>query len=266
MPLENVRPDDLLPDGGAARGRPRPSSVGAAQAARDLAAAFRPARSGGDADRDQPASDLVAAADPLWPHEAIAVRLPARFGCGDGGGPCDHADQRHLGAVLRRLPSGEFRHLFGIGRRTHFRRHRFRRDAAGAVRMGPQAPRRQRRRRCARPSDAGACLPRSRPRRGHGLSPAYGEADAARSPMCLAVARGCDKGVAGHRRGEAAAARASALEDRGRSASQGLSQTAGAAARRAGASGRNRRWSHRRRSGTTTHSMCSPAPRSRHTR
>ena len=93
----------------------------------------------------------------------------------------DHADQRHLGAVLRRLPSGEFRHLCGAGRHPDLRRHRFRRDAAGTVRMGPEAPRHQRRGRCARPTDAGACLPRSRPRRGHGVSPAHGEADAARS-------------------------------------------------------------------------------------
>ena len=76
------------------------------------------------------------------------------------------------------------------------RRHRFRRDAAGAVRMGPQAPRRQRRGRCARPNDAGARLPRSRARRGRGVSPAHGEADAARSACRLAVTRGCDKGVA----------------------------------------------------------------------
>ena len=75
---------------------------------------------------------------------------------------------------------------------------------------------------------ARAHLPRSRPQRGHGVSPAHGEADAARSANRMAIARGCDKSVAGHRRAEAAAARTQAAAHRRRGASQRLSQAAGA--------------------------------------
>ena len=65
---------------------------------------------------------------------------------------------RHDGAGLRRLPSGQFRRLRLARGHAGLRRQRLRRDAAGAVRVGPQAARHQLRpRRPRRGTAAKAC-------------------------------------------------------------------------------------------------------------
>ena len=167
MPLETCPTRRPAADGGAARGRPRTAPVGAAPPAR------RPGRrlpTGAIRWRCWSRPAGIGSRRCCRSATAACRQSPFAFLRGSAAvmaaDLADHADQRHLGAVLRRLPSGEFRHLFGAGRHADLRHHRFRRDAAGTVRMGPQAPRRQRRGRCARPPDAGARLPRSRPRRG----------------------------------------------------------------------------------------------------
>ena len=209
-------------DGGAAPSRPRPASGGAAPTACKLDTCFPPSRPAGYPDRDQPPSNFLAVADPVRAHAAIGVRVPAWFRRGDGGGSRDHAGQRHLGAVVRRLPSGQLRHLRCVGRLPRLRHHRFRRDAAGTVRMGRQAACRQRRGRCAQTPDAAAGVLRSRSERGDGLSPAHGETDAARSAAGMAIARGYGKRNPAHRRCKVATARTQASAYRGRGASQWL--------------------------------------------
>src|ERR1700722_7576372 len=117
----------------AATGRPWLAQACAARAARRVDTTSAPSRSCGHPGRDQPPSDLLAVADPVRPDAEVAVRLSARIGCGDGGGPLDHAAQRHLGAGLWRLSPGKFRRLCGTGWFAGVRHPRFRRDAACTI-------------------------------------------------------------------------------------------------------------------------------------
>ena len=59
---------------------------------------------------------------------------------GDGGGPGADAEHRAARAGLRRLPPDEFRRLRHARTQHHLRHQRFRRDAAGALGMGREAP------------------------------------------------------------------------------------------------------------------------------
>ena len=84
--------------------------------------------------------------DPLRPDARESLCLPAGFGGGDGGrsgaDPRDGPD----GSGLRRHACRQFRCL-RIGRaQPRVRDQRFRRDTAGSLGVGPQAPGRQRRR------------------------------------------------------------------------------------------------------------------------
>ena len=147
------------------------------------------------------------------------------------------------------------------------RRHRFRRDAAGAFRMGPEAPRRQLRGRCARPrrcrSAPAAHLARGVVTR---VSTAYGEADAARSAAGLAIARAmwrrCCRASPSRSCDSANSSGCSIAADAHRKGYRRLLERAQVRLAHPVA---NHRRSRRSRGRTTTRSKWSPAPHSRPT-
>ena len=109
-----------------------------------------------------------ARADPARADDRLAVHvLPRRRG-DHGVGPVAHADDRAARAVLRRCAPVELRRVRGAGPPGRLRSQRLRRDAAGAVRVGRQAPGRELRRRRARqrPPSQGAARGGARDRRG----------------------------------------------------------------------------------------------------
>ena len=105
--------------------------------------------------------DAATRADPLRPHDAVALHLLSRLGRDHGGRPGVNAGLRDSRTGLRRRPFVELRRLRHARAPHHLRHQRFRRDPAGALGVGSQAPGRQRGRR--RPPD-----PPARKRRGAG--------------------------------------------------------------------------------------------------
>ena len=100
-------------------------------------------------------------------------------------------DDRAARAVLRRCAPVELRHVRGAGSPARLRSQRLRRDAAGAVRVGRQAPRGELRRRRARqrPPAQGAASGGARGRRGVPDDDGHGGDDALPGRLVHAVRR-----------------------------------------------------------------------------
>ena len=104
--------------------------------------------------------------DPLRADGRLALHLLPRRGGGDGRGPRHHAGVRAAGADVRRRPPLQLRRLRGARPHPRLRPQRLRREPAGALGVGRQAPRRQLRDR--RPGERlqAEGAPRRGPRRG----------------------------------------------------------------------------------------------------
>ena len=150
-----ARDGSTLPDG---RRTPRrgqgPARRGTASVARRLEDAQRSPRPGGAVERIECGTSARADPDPLRAHGGVALRLLSRLGGTDGRRPGHHAQLRAARAGLRRRAPDEFRRLRHARAQHRLRHQRPGRDAAGALRMGPQAPGRQHRDRIAAPGAA----------------------------------------------------------------------------------------------------------------
>ena len=80
-------------------------------------------------------------ADPVQPDGRLALRFLPRGGPADGRRPSPAATERHRRPAVRRRAPVQLRVVRVAGADRGVRHHGFRRDAARAVRMGPQAPR-----------------------------------------------------------------------------------------------------------------------------
>ena len=100
----------------------------------------RPGRSPRGAGADPAAG---ARPDPVRAHARVAVRLLPRRRLSDGGRSRGRAADGTARAALRRCASLELRHLRGAGPEARLQHQRLRRDAAGAVRVGREAARRE---------------------------------------------------------------------------------------------------------------------------
>ena len=127
--------------------RPRTPGPGARAPvqARRVVASGRPHRSArdpGPAGHHPPARPRP---HPLRPHGRVTVRLLPGGGRGDGRRPGPRGPLAPRRPALRGRPPGQLRRVRLPGAGHDLRRQRLRRDAARAVRVGPQAPGRQHR-------------------------------------------------------------------------------------------------------------------------
>ena len=81
--------------------------------------------------------------DPVRAHAGVPVRLLPRRRVSHGGRPRGRAPDGIARPALRRRAPLELRHLRGAGPEARLQPQRLRRDAAGAVRVGRQAARRE---------------------------------------------------------------------------------------------------------------------------
>ena len=123
-------------------GASSPSRRGPDSVARPLARAREPGRPNRDAARRRREAAAGAGADPLRPDAGLAVRFLPRRGGGHGRGPRVDAGQRRPRSGERRCASPQFRRLRHARTTARVRHQRSRRDLAGPVGMGHQAPRR----------------------------------------------------------------------------------------------------------------------------
>ena len=141
-----------------------------------------PGRHPREAERDARAR---ARADPARADDRLAVHVLPRERGDHGVGSVAHPDDGVACAVLRRCAPVELRRVRGAGSPCRVRSQRLRRDAAGAVRVGRQAPggERRRRRPWQRPPSQGAAGGGARCRRGLSDDDGQGGDDAL--PGCL---------------------------------------------------------------------------------
>ncbi len=125
---------------------PRGPQARALLHARHLEAGERSARSDRPVRRAEQDSSSVPRTDPVRPHGAVAVLIPAGRRTADGRRPRADADNRLRRAARRRRPHVEFRPVCVARARHRVRHQRLRRDTRRTVGMGRQAPRRQHRR------------------------------------------------------------------------------------------------------------------------
>ena len=104
-----------------------------------MGAAAGPAGSGGHPGGAGQDPGARAGADPVRAHGRLAVCSLPRRGGADGLGSGAHAHIGYPGAGVRGCAPAELRHVRRAGPAAGVRRQRFRRDAAGAVRVGRQA-------------------------------------------------------------------------------------------------------------------------------
>ena len=106
-------------------------------------------------------------ADPIWPDARIRVRLLSRWRADHGDRSLADAELGHPYAALRRCTSVELRRVRLARADPRFRRQRLRRDDAGTMGVGCEAPggerrnRRPRKRLLAQGQGRQLCLPRS---------------------------------------------------------------------------------------------------------
>ena len=146
---------NTLPVGRRTQGRGQGlARRGAAPVARRLEDDQRSPRPGGAVERIERGAPARAGPDPLRAHGGVALCLLSRLGRADGRRPRHHAELRPARAGLRRRAPDELRRLRHAGAQHRLRHQRPGRDAAGTLRMGPQAPGRQHRDRGAAPGPA----------------------------------------------------------------------------------------------------------------
>ena len=117
----------------------------------------------------EPRAARGTGAHPLRTDGTQSVHVPARLGGAHGARSRHDADHGRAGAGLRRLPPAEFRRLCHARATPDLRPQRLRRDAAGALGVGREAPRRElsgrrprqshARRRRLSPRSSTACVP-----------------------------------------------------------------------------------------------------------
>lgn len=128
---------------GAGRARQGGPQEGAAFRARRVRARGRPGRSGGRRGGAVGAARAGAGADPLRPHDRVAVPLLPRGGRGHGRGPGAHAPLGAAGPAVRGRAHAELPAAGLAGAAADVRHQRLRRDPAGPLGVGRQAPGRQ---------------------------------------------------------------------------------------------------------------------------
>ena len=111
-----------------------------------MGGARRPSGSGRRAGAGGRDARARAGADPARADDRLAVHVLSRRGGDHGVGSLAHPDDGAARPVLRRCAPVELRGLRGARSPGRVRSQRLRRDAAGAVRVGRQAPGRERRR------------------------------------------------------------------------------------------------------------------------
>ena len=129
-------------------GRARCTGQGGAQRAAAVrarrlgagAGARRPGRAARGAGADAAAR---ARADPVRAHAGLPVRVLPRRRVSDGGRPGGRAAHGAARPAVRRRAPDELRHLRGARPEARLQPQRLRRDAAGAVRVGREAARRE---------------------------------------------------------------------------------------------------------------------------
>ena len=150
--------DERAPAGGrSSRPKPVPHFTPAERAARGKAARSelprsahgdwepapgrrRPGRAARGAGADAAAR---ARADPVRAHARLAVRVLPRRRVSDGGRPGGRAAHGAARPAVRRRAPDELRHLRRARPEARLQPQRLRRDAAGAVRVGREAARRE---------------------------------------------------------------------------------------------------------------------------
>ena len=135
--VAHFTPAERIARGKAARGELPRSAHGAWEAAAET---HRPGRSPRGAGADASAR---ARPDPVRAHARVAVHLLPRRRLPDGGRSRGRAADGPARSALRRRAPLQLRHLRRAGSAARLQHQRLRRDAAGAVRVGRQAARRQ---------------------------------------------------------------------------------------------------------------------------
>ena len=138
------------PEGGAALHAGRAGCPGQGRARRAAALGARRLGAGAEAQRpDRSArgagADASAGArpDPVRAHARVAVHLLPRRRLPDGGRSRGRAADGIARSALRRRAPLQLRHLRRAGSEARLQHQRLRRDAAGAVRVGREAARRE---------------------------------------------------------------------------------------------------------------------------
>ena len=129
----------------------RDEGQGAPFEPRRVGAPGRPDRPPGDPRPPGHHPDSRPGSDPLRPDGGVRLRLLPRCGRGDGRRSQPRGPQRARCPVVRRCAPVQLRRLRLSRAGPDLRRQRLRRDAARALRVGPQAPGRQPRDRGAEP-------------------------------------------------------------------------------------------------------------------